>query len=134
MRKALSPARLAANRNNAQKSTGPRTATGKQRSSKNALRHGLNAQDRLEPVDGQPHLQPTEDHGSSRDSKELRIAARESWDKFLRVKQVRGEVLSAACEFARKEGKIDPDEILASAMSFASGELLKLDEYERKAF
>ena len=37
----VSPARLAANRLNAQKSTGPRTAEGKGRSSQNALKHGL---------------------------------------------------------------------------------------------
>ncbi len=36
----LTPARLAANRRNAQKSTGPRTAQGKTRSRLNGLRHG----------------------------------------------------------------------------------------------
>ena len=36
-----SPARLAANRLNAQKSTGPRTEEGKSRSRANALKHGL---------------------------------------------------------------------------------------------
>ena len=34
--------RAVINRANAQKSTGPRTAAGKQRSSLNALRHGIN--------------------------------------------------------------------------------------------
>ena len=38
-----SPAQMAANRANAQKSTGPRTAAGKQRSSMSALKHGLAA-------------------------------------------------------------------------------------------
>jgi hypothetical protein len=37
----ISPAKLAANRANAKKSTGPRSAAGKRRSSQNARRHGL---------------------------------------------------------------------------------------------
>jgi hypothetical protein len=47
--------RAAINRANAQKSTGPRTAAGKQRSSLNALRHGLT---------GQTIVLPTEDHAA----------------------------------------------------------------------
>lgn len=39
--KASSHAKIAANRSNALRSTGPRTAAGKNSSSKNALRHGL---------------------------------------------------------------------------------------------
>ena len=39
-----SPAQMAANRANAQKSTGPRTLEGKQRASMSALKHGLAAQ------------------------------------------------------------------------------------------
>jgi hypothetical protein len=42
---------IAANRLNARKSTGPRTATGKSRSSRNALRHGLTAQTVLKPTE-----------------------------------------------------------------------------------
>jgi hypothetical protein len=41
MEQSSSPAKLAANRSNALRSTGPRTSAGKTRSSKNALRHGV---------------------------------------------------------------------------------------------
>jgi hypothetical protein len=41
---------IAANRANAQKSTGPKTAAGKLRSSRNAYRHGLSCSLRLDPV------------------------------------------------------------------------------------
>src|ERR1700675_2185458 len=47
--------RAAVNRVNAQKSTGPRTEAGKQRSKLNALRHGLT---------GQTVVLPTEDHSA----------------------------------------------------------------------
>src|SRR6202140_4817131 len=47
--------RAAANKANAQKSTGPRTEAGKQRSKLNALRHGLT---------GQTIVLPTEDHSA----------------------------------------------------------------------
>jgi hypothetical protein len=40
-RKPVSPRRLAANRANARKSTGPRSAAGKRRVARNALKHGL---------------------------------------------------------------------------------------------
>ncbi len=49
---------LLANRQNAQKSTGPRTDTGKRRSSQNAITHGLRAQDNV--IDS-PHLKESPD-------------------------------------------------------------------------
>jgi hypothetical protein len=53
--------RAATNRANAQHSTGPRTEPGKQRSSRNALRHGLTAQTAVLPTEDresyQRHLQ-----------------------------------------------------------------------------
>lgn len=44
---AASPAKMRANRRNAQHSTGPRTLAGKARASKNAMRHGLLSRDTL---------------------------------------------------------------------------------------
>lgn len=43
--------RAAINRSNAQRSTGPRTGAGKERSSRNALRHGLTAQTAVLPTE-----------------------------------------------------------------------------------
>ncbi|HEV8293690.1 MAG TPA: hypothetical protein VGP94_17275, partial [Tepidisphaeraceae bacterium] len=40
----ISPRKLAANRRNADKSTGPRTPQGKKQSSQNSLKHGLCSQ------------------------------------------------------------------------------------------
>ena len=42
---------IEANRRNALRSTGPKTETGKQRSSKNAVRHGLTAETVIEPLE-----------------------------------------------------------------------------------
>jgi hypothetical protein len=42
---------IESNRRNAMRSTGPKTETGKQRSSKNAIRHGLTAETVIEPVE-----------------------------------------------------------------------------------
>jgi len=46
-----SPARIEANRSNAENSTGPRTLEGKQRSASNSLRHGLTAKTPLLPTE-----------------------------------------------------------------------------------
>jgi hypothetical protein len=54
IKKPISEAKLAANQANAQRSTGPRTETGKQASSKNALKTGLTGQTVLLPTDSLP--------------------------------------------------------------------------------
>ena len=42
---------IEANRRNAENSTGPRSEAGKQRSSRNAVRHGLTAETDIEPLE-----------------------------------------------------------------------------------
>ena len=49
---------IEANRRNAENSTGPRSEAGKQRSSRNAIRHGLTAETVIEP------LEDAEDYGA----------------------------------------------------------------------
>src|SRR5580698_3776138 len=60
-----SPNRIETNRANAQHSTGPKTEAGKQRSSLNALRHGLTGQIVVMPTEDlaayQSHLKSFED-------------------------------------------------------------------------
>src|SRR3954454_20270352 len=48
-----SPKQIEANRQNAQKSTGPKTASGKQRSSRNATTHGIYCQHLVLPGESQ---------------------------------------------------------------------------------
>src|SRR3954468_19256610 len=48
---ATSDARIQANRRNAQKSTGPKTASGKEQSRRNALKHGLTGEGTVLPED-----------------------------------------------------------------------------------
>lgn len=50
----MSPAQIEANRANAQLSTGPATAEGKERSSRNATRHGLNSTANIVTAEDQP--------------------------------------------------------------------------------
>ena len=51
MPKKATKAQIRANRENAKKSTGPRTAEGKARVSLNALKHGLLARDTVLPTE-----------------------------------------------------------------------------------
>ena len=46
---------IEANRRNAKDSTGPRSKAGKQRSSRNAVRHGLTAETVIEPLERCSH-------------------------------------------------------------------------------
>ena len=57
MKKPVSERKRAANRANAQKSTGPRTAAGKVRVSLNALTHGMTAQAAVLPFENRDHFE-----------------------------------------------------------------------------
>ena len=52
---------IEANRRNAQSSTGPRTEAGKERSSRNAVRHGLTAETVIEPLEDAEDYQAFEE-------------------------------------------------------------------------
>jgi hypothetical protein len=52
---------IEANRHNALKSTGPKTEAGKQRSRRNALRHGFTAETVIEPLENPKEYRAFED-------------------------------------------------------------------------
>lgn len=90
---------IAANRANAKRSAGPTTATGRLKSSRNALRHGLSGQLQLDPtvterVDAMARLLL----GGSADV-EQRLAATEMVQaqlELLRIRAARAKILAKA--------------------------------------
>ena len=88
------------NRTNAQQSTGPRTEAGKQRSSQNALQHGLTGQTVLlpseNPADYQRHLQGFLKEFDPRGSSEqhlIEVIASASW-RLKRIGALEVKILS----------------------------------------
>ena len=134
----VSQARAEANRANAKRSTGPRTAEGKARVSKNAQRHGLSA--------AQPDADsvPTEVLGLAG-----RLCGRAAQAGFaglnaaecelylVRIRMIKQRVLEAVVKRVEAETKqnqsLGLDEMMARALIECADELLKLDGYERKA-
>lgn len=131
-----SEARLIANRRNAKLSTGPRTADGKARASKNALRHGLNSaperSDHLADVLGLAGRIA----GGAEANLAGQDAARAELD-LIRIRRVKQCVLQAAVTRIETGGDpvqtLDADAVMARALIECADDLLKLDRYERRA-
>ncbi len=114
-----SDARIAANRNNARRSTGPRTREGKQRAARNALTHGL-AADLLRDPAIVPEIE--------------RLAAAMAGERASPERRALGAILAAAQldlwrVRAARAGLIDR----AAAERSALPGLVRLDRYERRA-
>jgi hypothetical protein len=132
---ALSDRKLAANRTNAQRSTGPRTTAGKARAAQNAARHGLNR-----PwLQGPEELAEAEvlvwalaggrpDHlGLAWDYAERQLYLRRLW-------RVRNQVIRDEVRKLEAEGVCGTaQELEALAVGRAVRMLLKICGYERKA-
>ena len=94
--------RAAINRANSEHSTGPRTATGKQRSSLNALRHGLTAQTAVlpteDPIAYQQHCRQFVDEHQPATATETHLVqelAATSW-RLKRIPLLETDILSRA--------------------------------------
>ncbi len=139
----ISERRLAANRANSLKSTGPRTAEGKARSSLNALRHGITGQvSILTEEDRAAHdrfcqelMDDLEPHGSL----ELQFAssiAEDFW-RLQRIRAVENDILALGCFSGAADIDVDHPEIhtsLTRARTFLdhSKEIERLTLYEQR--
>jgi hypothetical protein len=106
--------RAAINRANSEHSTGPRTGAGKQRSSLNALRHGLTAQTAVlpteDPIAYQQHCRQFVDEHQPATATETHLVqelADTSW-RLKRIPLLEADILSRAqdCSPARQLGDI----------------------------
>ena len=100
-------AQIQANRENAKKSTGPRTPEGKARVSKNALKHGLLAQDSVipgeDPAEFDRHLTTYQDTYLPRNCVEKEIVrqiADSAW-RMRRLSRIEATVMTAGIERTR---------------------------------
>ena len=124
-----SPRKSAANRRNAQKSTGPRTAAGKAAASLNAVKHGLNTPVPVYMVracEGQygdllNHVRAT---SATIDPSDLvyAVAAR------ARLRGHRAELMQTIVEAGLSDDAVDID-----ALRLALAQLGRLETYERKS-
>ncbi len=99
---------IKANRENAKKSTGPRTNRGKTRTSKNALKHGLLAQDAVlpgeDPAEFDQHLTSFEDTYLPRNRVEKEIVRQIAdvvW-RMERLSRIETAVIAAGMENSRR--------------------------------
>ena len=133
-----SPAKIAANRRNAQRSTGPRTAAGKARARRNAFRHGLAtpasldhvAMDRIDEL----IVALTRDFPSELEL-ELVMLAAEAQAEIERVRQVKVTLVNRAYRHLRRErGRLlSADERAALAFAGKTEILMACERYELRA-
>lgn len=126
--------RVLANRANARSSTGPRTATGKTRASRNALQHGLSLSSLTESEHSAAARFLAQEIMGFHNSPELkllaiRIAAAQI--DLIRVRQARYLTLTRALtESLQNNINGSHDEAVAHAATMVTA----LDRYERRAF
>lgn len=124
----------AANRANAGRSTGPRSTAGKRRSGQNAREHGLNIPVRFDAA-WAPRVQELVRALAGGDEARLAgaHAAAEAQAHLERISAMKQLALRLAIAQLREQRSEPPESIEARAHIAAVPQLLKLDNYERKA-
>ena len=123
-----SEVKAASNRRNAARSTGPRTSEGKTRAAQNARRHGLN----VDAPDNDPVvtaiLQALRPEPHSRGAARTLALAQE------RLRRIRAAKAAATVSPPPDlPDNLTPEDAQAYAYAAAANQLLRLDDYERKA-
>ena len=120
--------KIAANRANARRSTGPKTAAGRARSARNAVRHGLSV-----PVLADPHrrMEALAVAGRLGGPPDLALALARATLEVQRVRERRDQLLTSALALGTAHESGDEGE--ARALGDIVAELLRLDVYERRA-
>jgi hypothetical protein len=130
----MSQARTAANRANAKRSTGPKTTHGKQASAQNALRHGLNRPVTLQGDDARWAKVLAEELSQGRqDRLGIAFAAAQWLHRLKQIAALRERAMTLALERINEEcdARLEVREDLA--LLAATPELLRLEDYERRA-
>ena len=131
-----SEAKAAANRRNAKRSTGPRTASGKARASRNAFRHGMSIPMRTDltnllEVGDCFRLFMNEFDGADR---EQAVRAAEGQAELLRVRRIKTELINReAMRCRERDTSSSIEECVATALDCKAKILESLDRYERRA-
>jgi hypothetical protein len=132
-----SAARAAANRRNAARSSGPRSALGKQRSARNALRHGLSVP-QLRDADSAGKLEALTDAVRAATGAPRQVAAliAEARLELLRARQATVETLNAAlrAQAETSGASCDSDTRLGLAVAAKVHLLAAFVRYERRAW
>jgi hypothetical protein len=122
MKPTTSPSRIAANQQNAQKSTGPRTPEGKEVSKYNRLRHGLASPLIVLPFEDQNEYNNLyasfcEEYSPAGPTEEslVKQIADSQW-KLRRLEKVENHVLAAMLDTPQTEPNVDPFSAMASAL------------------
>jgi len=96
----VSEAKLRANRQNAQKSTGPRTKAGKGRSAKNAIKHSLLSSDLVVPGE------------SEKEYRALYSALEQDWQPTETTEQILVSIMAECLWRSRRAQRCEKGEIL----------------------
>jgi hypothetical protein len=124
----MSERKIAANRSNAKKSTGPRSKAGRQASRRNALRHGLAIDIRTDPAyhDDIEQLAKMMSRASGRQS--VSDSARDAAEAVLDLSRIR-KIRASLFETIYFSDTAAPDRLTE-----LNDKLAKLERYERRAF